>query len=75
MIAGRRQRVCDLFAGAPTVRRLRKAVHLLRASIRAVSAARRRGVSAACAVGLRQDLRDARDRAARALAMLEAAKE
>lgn len=71
MIAERRQRACDLFAGAPTVRRLRKAAHLLRGSIRAVSAARRRGVSAACAGALRQDLRDARDRAAHALATLE----
>jgi hypothetical protein len=40
---------------------------MLRASIRAVSAARRKGVSAACAGALRQDLRDARDRALAAL--------
>ena len=71
MIAERRQRACDLLAGAPTTRGLRKAVHLLRGSIRSVSAARRRGVSAACAGALRQDLRDARDRAARALTTLE----
>jgi hypothetical protein len=40
---------------------------MLRASIRAVSAARRKGVSAACTEALRQDLRDARNRALTAL--------
>ncbi len=73
-IAARGQRVCDLLARPPTARRLRKVVHTLRATMRAVSTARRSGVSTACASALRQDLRDARDRAARALATLTSAK-
>jgi beta-propeller repeat-containing protein len=63
----RRRGICDVFAQPPTARRLRKAVRMLRGSIRAVSTARRKGVSAACAGALRQDLRDARDRARAAL--------
>ena len=63
----RRRRICDVFAQPPTARRLRRAVRMLRASIRAVSAARRKGVSAACTEALRQDLRDARNRALTAL--------
>jgi hypothetical protein len=69
-LAGRRQRVCGLFAAADTsrrslaLRRLRRAVQTLNGSIRLV-ANRRRAVSAACASALKAELRDTRDRAAR----------
>jgi len=74
-IGGRRQRVCGLFAAAAgtarrslVLRRLRKAVHTLKGSIHLVASVRRRAVSAACAGALKEELRDARDRAAQWLA-------
>ena len=74
-IGGRRQRVCGLFAAAAgtarrplVVRRLRRAVQTLTGSIHAVTSVRRGTVSADCAVALKGELRDERDRAARLLA-------
>jgi hypothetical protein len=74
-IGGRRQRVCSLFATAAgtsrrplVLRRLRKAVHTLNGSIHLVASVRRRTVSAACAGALKEELRDARDRASQWLA-------
>ena len=74
-IGGRRHRVCGLFAAAAgtarrplVVRRLRRAVQTLTGSIHAVTSVRRGTVSADCAVALKGELRDERDRAARLLA-------
>jgi hypothetical protein len=74
-ISGRRQRVCSLFATAAgtsrrslVLRRLRKAVHTLNGSIHLVASVRRRTVSAACAGALKEEIRDARDRASHWLA-------
>jgi hypothetical protein len=78
-IAARRERVCDLFAAAAgsgrralVVRRLRRAVQTLTASIDAVAKIGRRTGSADCAAALKNDLRDARGRAARLLATVRA---
>ena len=73
-IAGRRQRVCGLLGSSLAARRLRKAVHILGGSIRAVAGARRKGTSAECVDALKQELRDTRGRAARLLATLASAK-
>jgi hypothetical protein len=73
-IGGRRQRVCDLVAGAAgadrrplVVRRLRRALQTLNGSIRLVGS-RRKKVSAACIDALKGELRDTRDRTTRLLA-------
>jgi hypothetical protein len=72
-LGSRRQRVCGRFAdaaGAPrrsAVARLRKAVQTLGGSIRLVAKASRKGVSAACAGALKDELRDAKKRTARLL--------
>jgi hypothetical protein len=72
-IGSRRQRVCELFAdaaGAPrraVAARLRRAVQTLGGSIRLVAKASRKGVSAACAGALKDELRDAKRRTMRLL--------
>jgi hypothetical protein len=70
----RRRRVCGLFTAAAgetrrsrAVRRLRRSVQALAGTIRLASAAARNGVSADCVAALKDQLRDARGRAARLL--------
>jgi hypothetical protein len=74
-IGEHRQRVCALFAAAAgttrrplVIRRLRRAVQTLTASIHAVARVGRRTVSAGCVGALRGELRDMRDRTTRLLA-------